>query len=65
MRFNDIHIAIISHKRPDNVKLMEDITGIGNELHWYVGLDEEEDYRHATGLVIGGGRPLCLTQYGT
>lgn len=55
MKFKDIHIAVISHKRPDNVKLMEELTGLGGELHWYVGLKEEEDYRHAKGMVIGGG----------
>jgi hypothetical protein len=59
MKFNDIHIAIISHKRPKNVELMEALTDCGQELHWYVGMDEEEHYRHAKGMVIGGGNLIA------
>ncbi len=62
MRFDDIHVAIISHKRPNNVTLMENLTGIPEKLHWYVTKDEVEEYQsRATGMVIEGG-DLCQSR---
>lgn len=58
MSFDNLHVAIISHSRPDNVKLMEKITGIPKEITWYVGKNEERDYESAKGTVIGRGK-LC------
>ncbi|MEK0347050.1 MAG: hypothetical protein QQN44_01815 [Nitrosopumilus sp.] len=53
-----IHIAIISHKRPENVEKMEDIIGIPENLNWYVGQNEKKTYKHAQGSVIEVGN-LC------
>jgi len=53
-----IHYAIISHNRPENVKKMEELTDIGEKLHWYVGKDEKKSYKDAIGEVIEGGN-LC------
>lgn len=63
MKFSDISICVISHKRPDNISHMEEVTG--QELTWVVGKDEANDYSHAKGTVLEGGklcesRNLCL-----
>jgi len=50
-----IHFTIISHNRSENVKKIEEITGIGNQLTWYVGKHEKQDYKHAQGNVIASG----------
>ena len=55
---SNIHYAIISHLRPENVEKMEQTTGIPEKLNWYVGKGEKKDYDHAEGQVIEGGS-LC------
>jgi len=50
-----IHIAIISHNRPENVVKMEKLTGLGDKLNWYVGLEEKKAYKHAQGEVCPSG----------
>ena len=57
MKYN-IHFAIISHLRPENVEKMEQTTGIPEKLNWYVGKGEKKDYEHAKGQVMEGGK-LC------
>jgi len=57
-----IHVVIISHKRPNNVTLMEQLTEIGDKIHWYVTADEVEEYQsRATGMVVEGG-DLCQSR---
>ena len=56
-----IHYAIISHKRPENVEKMEEITGVPEHLNWYVGKGEKKDYKHAKGKVVEGGK-LCASR---
>lgn len=58
MKFDDIHIAIISHKRVDNIKKMEDVTEVPSFLNWYVGKGEAKDYNQAKGNVYAAG-DLC------
>lgn len=55
MKFSDIYVAIISHKRPNNVSLMEKITDLDKKLNWYVGHGDAADYQHAYGNVIDSG----------
>lgn len=52
---SNIHYAIISHLRPDNVEKMEKITGIPKKLNWYVGKGEKKDYVHAQGEINEAG----------
>ncbi len=52
---SNIHYAIISHLRPENVEKMEEITGIPEKLNWYVGKDEAKDYADAKGTVTESG----------
>jgi len=56
MKFDDIHIAVISHHRPSNIKKMEEITGCEKDLHWYLGIDEYRDYEHAKGTLHDAGK---------
>ncbi len=55
MKFENIHIAVISHHRPKNVKPMEDITNCGEQLHWYLGKGEVEDYNSGKGKFFAAG----------
>lgn len=54
------HIAIISHHRPKNVPRVQAITG--EDVTWYVGKGEAEDYKMfgAKNVVEGGG--LCASR---
>ncbi len=61
MKSKGIHYAIISHKRPDNIKNMELITEIPEKLVWYVGKGEKKDYKAAQGEVIEVG-DLCQSR---
>lgn len=61
MKSKGIHYAIISHKRPDNIKKMELITEIPEKLVWYVGKGEKKSYKSAQGEVIEVG-DLCQSR---
>ena len=52
---SNIHYAIISHLRPENVEKMEEITGIAKQITWYVGKNEGNNYASAKGKVIESG----------
>ncbi len=51
---SNIHFAVISHKRSQNIQKMEQLTDV--DLTWYVGEDEKEDYASVKGKVIEGGK---------
>lgn len=53
----ETHFAVISHNRTENIKKIEEITGLAKKLVWYVGEGEKKAYREiAQGEVIEGGK---------
>lgn len=56
-----VHLAIISHKRPENIEKMEEIVGNPERIHWYVGKNDKKAYRSALGEVIEVG-DLCKSR---
>lgn len=53
---SDLHICIISHKRPGNIQKTEELLGLHKGLTWYVGENEKEDYSAAGGTIVEGGK---------
>lgn len=54
--WDKVHVAIISHNRHKNIKKMEELTGIGEKITWYVGVGEAQKYAGVKGKVIEGGK---------
>lgn len=54
---NPFHIAIISHKRPQNVPKVQAITGY--DVTWYVGKGEVRDYELYGAKVVVEAGGLC------
>ena len=49
--------AIVSHKRSDNVESMQNL--VGDDVVWYVGKDEKEDYINSGAKKVIESGALC------
>lgn len=58
MKFDEIHLGIISAKRPDNVKKTIKFLG-GLEHTWYVAKGDAESYKNAGAINVIESGKLC------
>jgi hypothetical protein len=61
MKYDDIHVAIISARRPENVEsMMKFMDGI--EPTWYVAKGDSQDYKLAGAKNVVEGGTLCCSR---